>query len=119
MDLSQLTNFISPIILIACAGVGYSLHSLHNKILNSFIPIILATLGITVAIWSLGTFDLNTVVTGMISGLASCGLYEAFKNMLNLPETYAEAAITIPYGEAQEDYDDYDDYYIPKGKHSA
>lgn len=120
MDLSELTNFISPIILIACSGVGYSIHSLNNKILNSFIPIILASLGIVAAVWSLGTLDLNTVVTGMISGLASCGLYEAFKNMLNLPETYAANAIQIPYGEVIEEYD-YDEDFLPvkKGKHSA
>ena len=115
MDLSQLTEFISPIILILCAGIGYTIHSLHNKILNSFIPIILATLGVIAAVWSLGTFDLPTVVTGLISGLASSGLYEAFKNMLNLPETYAQAAITIPYGEA---IDDTGEITI-KGKHAA
>ena len=56
----------------------------------------------------------------MISGLASCGLYEAFKNMLNLPETYAANAIQIPYGEVIEKYD-YDEDFLPvkKGKHSA
>lgn len=108
MDLAQLIDFVSPIILVGCCGVGYSLHSLHNKILNSFIPIILGTIGIVAAVWSLGTVDLNTIVTGMTSGLAACGLYEAFKNMLNLPEVYAEAAITIPYGEAED---------LDKGKH--
>lgn len=89
MDLSVITDYLSPIILIACLGVGYTLHTLNNKILNSFIPIISASLGICAAIWSFGTLDLPTVVTGMISGLASTGLYEAFKNMLNLPQTYA------------------------------
>lgn len=114
MDLSIITSYISPIILIACLGVGYSLHSLNNKILNSFIPIISATLGIIAAVWSFGILDLNTVTTGMISGLASSGLYEAFKNMLNLPETYANvmALPNIPYGINTED----DEF---KGKHVA
>ena len=114
MDLSIITSYISPIILIACLGVGYSLHSLNNKILNSFIPIISATLGIIAAVWSFGILDLNTVTTGMISGLASSGLYEAFKNMLNLPETYANvmALPNIPYGTNIED----DEF---KGKHIA
>lgn len=50
----------------------------------------------------------------MISGLASSGLYEAFKNMLNLPETYAAAMAlpNIPYGESIEDDES-------KGKHAA
>lgn len=50
MDLSAVTNYISPIILIACLGVGYTLHTLNNKILNSFIPVISASLGITAAV---------------------------------------------------------------------
>lgn len=101
MDLSIVTNFISPIILIACLGIGYTIHTLKNKILNSFIPIISATLGIIFAIWSLGIVDLSTIVTGMISGLAATGLYEAFKNILNLPQTYSDvmALPDIPYGE--------------------
>jgi hypothetical protein len=50
MDLSTITNYISPIILIACLGIGYTLHTLHNKILNSFIPIISAILGVAAAV---------------------------------------------------------------------
>ena len=114
MDISIITSYISPIILIACLGIGYSLHSLNNKVLNSFIPIISAILGIIAAVWSFNTFDLTTVTTGMISGLASSGLYEAFKNMLNLPETYAAAMAlpNIPYGESIKDDES-------KGKHAA
>ena len=116
MDLSIVTSYLSPIILIACLGVGYTLHTLNNKLLNSFIPIISASLGIAAAIWSFGTVDLTTVVTGMISGLASTGLYEAFKNMLNLPQTYAAATALpeIPYGVSLEDTDEF-----PKGDHFA
>lgn len=116
MDLSFVVNYISPIILIACLGVGYTLHTLNNKILNSFIPIISATLGIIAAIWSLGIFDLSTIVTGMISGLAATGMYEAFKNMLGLPQTYTNvmALPEIPYGEASEESNN-----IPRGEHFA
>lgn len=115
MDLSIVTNYISPLILIACLGVGYTLHTLNNKILNSFIPIISAILGIIAAIWSFGAIDLTTIVTGMISGLASSGMYEAFKNMLNLPQTYA-AAMAIPeiqYGNPIDDTDElsYGDHF--------
>lgn len=40
----------------------------------------------------------------MISGLAATGLYEAFKNMLNLPQTYATvmAVPEIPYADIDE-----------------
>jgi hypothetical protein len=48
----------------------------------------------------------------MISGLAATGLYEAFKNMLNLPQAYAtEMELPdIPYAEIIEDDE-------PLGKH--
>ena len=107
MDLSTITNYISPLILITCLGVGYTLHTLNNKILNSFIPIISAILGIIAAIWSFGIIDLTTVVTGMVSGLAATGMYEAFKNMLGLPQTYVDAMALpeIPYGEISEEDD--------------
>jgi len=109
MDLSTITNYISPIILIACLGIGYTLHTLHNKILNSFIPIISAILGVAAAVWSFGTLDLPTIVTGMISGLASTGMYEAFKNMIGLPATYADAMAIpeIQYGDSVDDTDDF------------
>ena len=116
MDLSIVTSYISPIILIACLGVGYTLHTLNNKLLNSFIPIISATLGILAAVWSFGKIDLTTVVTGMISGLAATGMYEAFKNILGLPQTYAAARAIpeIPYGDVVEDADE-----LPHGEHFA
>ncbi len=50
MDLSVVTSYISPIILIACLGVGYTLHTLNNKLLNSFIPIVSASIGIVAAV---------------------------------------------------------------------
>ena len=122
MDMVEITNFISPIILVACLGVGYTLHTLNNKILNSFLPIISASLGIVAAVRSFGVLDLQTVVTGLISGLASTGLYEALKNVLNLPQTYANAMAIpeIQYGEflEEEEYDDEEDD-LPSGKHFA
>lgn len=112
MDFSELTQYLSPLILIICAGVGYSLHSLNNKILNSFLPIISGTLGVLIAVWSFNDLAPQTVAMGLTSGLASTGMYEAFKNILNLPATYQVAAIEIPYGENNKDGG-------AKGKHSA
>lgn len=116
MDLSMITNFISPIILIGCLGIGYALHSLNFKILDSFLPILSASLGVAAAIWSFGTVDLNTVVTGIISGLAATGMYEALKNMLNLPQTYATVMTLpeIPYGNSLEDTSE-----LLRGEHFA
>lgn len=51
----------------------------------------------------------------MISGLASTGMYEAFKNILGFPQTYAAvmALPEIPYGEAE------DTGELPRGEHFA
>ena len=54
-----------------------------------------------------------TIVTGLISGLAATGMYEALKNILNLPATYQAAAIEIPYGENDKDDE------VLKGEHFA
>jgi hypothetical protein len=45
----------------------------------------------------------------MISGLASTGMYEAFKNMIGLPATYADAMAIpeIQYGDSVDDTDDF------------
>lgn len=50
MDLSFVTEYISPIILVFCIGLGYLIHSRKNEIYDSFIPIIVAVVGILAAI---------------------------------------------------------------------
>lgn len=52
----------------------------------------------------------------MISGLAATGMYEAFKNILGLPQTYAAvmALPEIPYGDVVEDTGE-----LPRGEHFA
>ena len=87
MDLSMLTEYISPIAMIAALGVGYICKNIiTSDELNRFIPLIAAVVGIAVCVATdipSGFFGVNTIVIGMISGLASTGLYEAFKNIIN------------------------------------
>ncbi len=83
MDLEVFTSLISPIIVIACLMIGYILKNIYpNDKINRFIPLIVAVLGIIFNAWALHTFDFNTVMIGMASGLASTGAYEAFKNLI-------------------------------------
>ena len=86
MDLSIITEYISPIAMVAALGVGYIFKNVvtTDKV-NRFIPLIAAVVGIAVCTAtdiSTGMFGVNTIVVGMISGLASTGLYEAFKNLI-------------------------------------
>jgi len=83
MDLEVFTSLISPIIVIACLMIGYILKNIYpDDRINRFIPLIVAILGIIFNAWGLHTFDFNTVMIGMASGLASTGAYEAFKNLI-------------------------------------
>ena len=85
MDISFITEFISPIALVVCLVVGYVIkHALPGTTINQFIPLLSALLGTIVVSW--GAMDINpdTVATGLVSGLAATGLYEAAKNLLNL-----------------------------------
>lgn len=78
-----LTEFILPIICIACLCVGYVLKNLvPGNTIDRFIPLIVCILGILLNIWNFGIITLEIVVTGAVSGLASTGLYEMFKQLI-------------------------------------
>lgn len=78
-----LTEFLLPIICIACLCVGYVLKNLiPGTAIDRFIPLIVAILGICLSIWNFGVVTIEVVVTGAVSGLASTGLYEMFKQFV-------------------------------------
>lgn len=83
-----LTEFILPIICIACLCVGYVLKNLiPGTAIDRFIPLIVCMLGICLNIWNFGLITLEIVVTGAVSGLASTGLYELFKQLIEKGKT--------------------------------
>lgn len=89
MDLGFLQDYYIPVVLVACLIVGYCIKHIVwlDKISNQYIPTILAILGAALAILSayLGKnpITLETVVYGAFTGLASTGLHQAFKNIIN------------------------------------
>ncbi|MFA4033066.1 phage holin family protein [Blautia stercoris] len=84
MDINFLLNDINPLILGICLLVGYVLKTAFDKFPNKYIPLSALMLGTIIAI----TINLKTgisaeiVLSGMISGLASTGLYEMLRNLL-------------------------------------
>lgn len=84
MDISFVTEFISPIALLVCLVVGFILKSFGSAKVNRFIPVIVAILGLLICAWDAMAFTPSICAAGLISGLASTGLYEAFKQLLGL-----------------------------------
>lgn len=100
MDISFITEYISPITLVICLVVGFVIKTCtYNRTLHKFIPCIVAILGVVICCWDALAFTPAVIAAGLISGLASTGLYEALSNILHVAE-----------GEDDDEYDEYDDY---------
>lgn len=82
MDLGFLTEYYMPVVVVACLIVGYVIKQSLDFIPNKYIPLILAVLGAVVACLANSIVDLNTVVYGAFSGLASTGLHQAFTRII-------------------------------------
>ena len=88
MDMAFIQEFISPIALVVCLAVGYVVKNVvPSEKVNRFIPLIVAVLGVGICAWSAWAITPEVLCQGLISGLASTGMYEAFKNILNMGKT--------------------------------
>ena len=87
MDLSVLTQYISIIVVGICLCVGYVIKNSLDFIPNKYIPLIMLVLGTLInVLMNLTGINAEVILTGMFSGLASTGLYEMFKNLINKEE---------------------------------
>ena len=85
MNINELTNFINLMILGICLCVGYIIkEAIPSNKINRFIPLIMGILGTVLAVISnINKISLEVILMGLFSGLASTGLYEAFRNLIN------------------------------------
>lgn len=82
-DLSFLFDFVNPVILGICLCVGWSLKNAFDWFENRYIPLSMMVMGCVISLlvnWP--GINAEVVLGGMISGLASTGLYEMMKNLL-------------------------------------
>lgn len=84
MDLNIFMEYINVVILGICLCVGYIIKNvITTDKVNKYIPLIVGILGLLLAIVSnINHITLETIFMGLLSGLASTGLYEAFKNLI-------------------------------------
>lgn len=79
-----INNYIVLIVLGVCLCIGYVLKNLIvSKKINRFIPLIMAVIGTFMNLW-VNSFKLTPEILlgGMVSGLASTGLHQAFKQIV-------------------------------------
>ena len=80
-----LNDYIVIVVLGICLCVGFIIQNLiPNDGVNKFIPLIMGILGAFINLW-VNSFAINPeiILGGMVSGLASTGLYEMFRNFLD------------------------------------
>ena len=84
MDLAYLTEYINVITLGICLCVVYVIKASITIIPNKYIPLIMLILGTTISVLTnLDNITSAIILQGMVSGLASTGLYETFRNLIN------------------------------------
>lgn len=84
MDIGFLTEYAIPLIVGICLCVGYIIKNLvPSDSINKFIPLIMGVLGVLLNFWVNQQFTAEVLLGGLFSGLASTGLYELFRNLIN------------------------------------
>lgn len=82
MDLTFLNDFVVVITLAFCVGIGYIIKTSLDFIPNKYIPLIMGVIGVVFNCAAVDTITATTIVAGLVSGLASTGMYELFRNFI-------------------------------------
>ena len=82
-EITFLQGYFIPVIVGICLCVGYIVKKWVKDVDNKYIPTINAVLGLVLALWiNSFAFTPEIILQGIFSGLASTGLYEAFRNIV-------------------------------------
>lgn len=80
MSMNFIADMYLPIVMAACLVVGYLWKNFFPTD-NKWIPLILAVLGAVLGCITQGV-TLEAIVAGAVTGLASTGLHQAFKQLV-------------------------------------
>lgn len=82
MDIIKfITDMYVPLIIVACLIVGYIIKKWVADVDNKWIPTIVTVLGAVLGI-VLNGFGVEQIIAGAVSGLASTGLHQLFKQLI-------------------------------------
>lgn len=79
MDYSLFSEYLIPLIVFICMGVGYLIKNSLDFIDNKYIPLIVVIVGIVLSVFTKRELSLDTVLAGIVSGLASTGMHQTCK----------------------------------------
>ena len=82
MDFTALTEMYIPIVMVICLCVGYVLKHWIKDLDNKLIPTLMGILGAVLACVSGSGITLELIASGIVTGLASTGLHQVFKNLI-------------------------------------
>lgn len=85
-DLTFLLDYVNLVVLGICLCVGFALKyaKIFDWLGNQYIPLSMLILGTVINILiNYPGINATVVLGGMVSGLASTGLYEMMRNLLN------------------------------------
>lgn len=84
MDITILTEYAVPIIVGICLCVGYIIKNMiPSDGINKYIPLIMGALGVALNVWINMGITPQILLGGLFSGLASTGMHQVFKNLIN------------------------------------
>lgn len=87
MDIHIIQDMYIPIVMIFCLCVGYILKHWIKDVDNKFIPLVLTILGATTACAHQQTISFEIITSGMVTGLASTGFHQLFKQIIEHIDT--------------------------------
>lgn len=86
MEITFLLQYINLVTLGICLCIGYAFKHV-KKFNNQYIPTAMLVIGTVINVLAnISNINMAVILGGMISGLASTGLYEAMKNLIEKDE---------------------------------
>ena len=83
MDVSALESYAVPVVVGICLCTGFIIkNAIPSDRINPYIPLMMGVEGVVLNVWLAGTVSPDVILGGLFSGLASTGLYEAFRNLI-------------------------------------
>lgn len=87
-----LQSYFNLLIVGCCVVIGYVWTTLtsENDKSRRFIPLVMAVIGMILACIDAHGVSIEIILSGSVSGLASTGCYEAFKQLILKPRWIAQ-----------------------------